>query len=170
KAVLPRRNDRLGRFRRRQGARFIQKPSAQFNLSRRRRPLEDKPVKVLNPLFGLPERSHFGSRGQRSGALGSWTLHNDKAETKIESLEVNKGDTIDFVVDFNANLNSDDFKWAPVIKSKEQPTGASSGEYAGEWNGKKDFSGPPEPPPKPLSPWEKYAQVLLLSNEFMFVD
>ena len=115
-----------------------------------------------------------GIRGRivssRAGSLGSWTLHNDKAETKIESLGVKKDDTIDFVVDFNANLNSDDFKWAPVIKSKEQPTGASSGEYAGEWNGKKDFSGPPEPPPKPLSPWEKYAQVLLLSNEFMFVD
>ena len=115
-----------------------------------------------------------GIRGRivssRAGSLGSWTLHNDKAETKIESLEVKRGDTIDFVVDFNANLNNDDFKWVPVIKSKEQPTGASSGEYAGEWNAKKDFSGPPEPPPKPLSAWEKYAQVLLLSNEFMFVD
>ena len=115
-----------------------------------------------------------GIRGRivssHTGSLGSWTLHNDKAETKIEALEVKMGDTIDFVVDFNANLNSDDFKWAPVIKSKEQPTGTSSGEYAGEWNGKKDFSGPPEPPPKPLSAWEKYAQVLLLSNEFMFVD
>jgi len=115
-----------------------------------------------------------GIRGRivssRAGSLGSWTLHNDKAETKIESLEVKKGDTIDFVVDFNANLNSDDFKWVPVIRLKEQPVGGSSAEYAGEWNGKKDFSGPPEPPPEPLSAWEKYAQVLLLSNEFMFVD
>ena len=85
-------------------------------------------------------------------------------------MEVKRGDTIDFVVDFNGNLNSDDFKWSPVIKSKDQPAGASSGEYAAEWNAKKDFSGPPEEPPRPLSPWEKYAQVLLLSNEFMFVD
>ena len=115
-----------------------------------------------------------GIRGRiissRAGSLGSWTLHNDKAETKIESLEVKDGDAIDFVVDFNANLNSDDFKWSPVIKSKDQPAGASSGEYAAEWSAKKDFGGPPEQPPKPLSPWEKYAQVLLLSNEFMFVD
>ena len=115
-----------------------------------------------------------GIRGRiissRTGPLGSWTLHNDKAETKVESVEIASGDTIDFVVDFNANLNSDDFKWSPVIKSKDQPAGASSGDYAAEWNAKKDFSGPPEQPPKPLSPWEKYAQVLLLSNEFMFVD
>jgi hypothetical protein len=115
-----------------------------------------------------------GIRGRiisdRAGQLGSWTLHNDKAETKLESLEIRNGDTIDFVVDFNANLNSDDFKWSPVIKLKDQPAGAASGEYAGEWNAKKDFGGPPEQPPRPLSAWEKYAQVLLLSNEFMFVD
>ena len=115
-----------------------------------------------------------GIRGRiissRAGPLGSWTLHNDKAETTAESAEIEKGDTIDFVVDFNANLNSDDFKWSPVIKSKDQPDGASAGEYASEWNAKKDFNGPPEQPPRPLSPWERYTQVLLLSNEFLFVD
>jgi hypothetical protein len=115
-----------------------------------------------------------GIRGRiissRAGSLGNWTLHNDKAETKVESLEVKSGDTIDFVVDFNANLNSDDFKWSPVMKLINQPAGAAPGEYVAEWNSKKDFSGPPEQPPRPLSPWEKYAQVLLLSNEFMFVD
>src|SRR2546430_652840 len=83
KAVLPRRNDRLERFRRRRGVRFGQKPSAQFNLSRRRRPLENKPVKVLNPLFGLLERSHLGSRGQRSGAL-------DHERTRSEERRVGK--------------------------------------------------------------------------------
>jgi hypothetical protein len=39
-----------------------------------------------------------------------------------------------------------------------------------EWNAKKDFSGPPVPPPRALNGWEKYAQVLLLANEFLFVD
>jgi mono/diheme cytochrome c family protein len=29
---------------------------------------------------------------------------------------------------------------------------------------------PPKPPEKPLEPWEMYAQVLLLTNEFIFVD
>ena len=41
--------------------------------------MEDKPVKVLNPLFGLPERSHLGSRGQRSGALDhERTIHEEQ--------------------------------------------------------------------------------------------
>ena len=115
-----------------------------------------------------------GIRGRivssRSGQLGSWTLQNDKAETKIDSLEVEPGETIDFLVDFNANLNHDHFKWSPVIKSKDGPGGGGSGDDATEWSANKDFSGPPEPPLPSLSPWEKFAQVLLLSNEFLFVD
>ncbi|HKS36360.1 MAG TPA: DUF1553 domain-containing protein, partial [Verrucomicrobiae bacterium] len=106
----------------------------------------------------------------RSGVVGAWELHNNKAETKAEALEVRQGDTIDFVVDYRANLNSDDFKWTPVIKLAEAGPGARPADYGKEWHAKKDFGGPPEPPPVPLDAWEKYAQVLLLSNEFMFVD
>jgi hypothetical protein len=107
----------------------------------------------------------------RGGQLGNWTLHNDKAETKFASVEVNRGDQIDFVVDLRDNLNNDDFTWAPVIKlANPQTTALSAGDAAAEWNAKKDFGGPPDPPPRPLNAWEKYAQVLLLSNEFMFVD
>jgi uncharacterized protein DUF1553 len=105
----------------------------------------------------------------RAGLLGNWTLHNQKEEVKIESVPVKKDDTIDFVVDFRANLNNDDFKWAPVIKLSSGKDVAGS-DYTTEWNAKKDFSGPPVPPPRPLNAWEKYAHVLLLANEFMFVD
>jgi hypothetical protein len=85
---------------------------------------------------------------------------------------VKKDDNIDFVVDFRANLNSDDFKWSPVLKlARDSALPADPGaDYTNEWNARRDFSGPPAVPPKPLGPWEKYAQVLLLSNEFMFVD
>jgi Protein of unknown function (DUF1553) len=106
----------------------------------------------------------------RAGQLGSWTLHNKKEETKIESIELKKGDTVDFVVDYNADLNNDDFVWVPLLKITEPSTVNSGGDYATEWDGKKEFSGPPEPPAQPLDAWEKYAQVLLLSNEFIFVD
>ncbi|MBI3417511.1 MAG: PSD1 domain-containing protein [Verrucomicrobia bacterium] len=106
----------------------------------------------------------------RAGQLGSWTLHNQKQETKFEAIEMKTGDTLDFVVDFNANLNNDDFTWTPTIKLKSGTAAASSSNYPTEWNAKKEFTGPPEPPPAPLNAWEKLAQVLLLSNEFMFVD
>ena len=93
-----------------------------------------------------------------------------KKNTKIEPIELKKGDTIDFVVDYNANLNNDDFVWVPTLKITEPSTANSGGDYVTEWNGRKEFSGPPEPPAQPLDAWEKYAQVLLLSNEFIFVD
>jgi hypothetical protein len=98
----------------------------------------------------------------RKGSLGDWTVHNNKAEIKLEKVEVKQGDMLDFVVDYRANLNSDDFKWTPVIKATESEPS--------EWSAKKDFAGPAPPPPVPLDAWEQYAQVLLLSNEFVFVD
>jgi hypothetical protein len=53
------------------------------------------------------------------------TLHNSTAEMAIPSLDVKQGDTIDFIVDFRENLNSDMFKWAPEIS--EVATAGSSG-------------------------------------------
>jgi len=103
----------------------------------------------------------------RDGVLGSWTLHNAQTNASLASVTLQKGDTLDFVVDIRANLNSDDFKWSPVITRlgpKEPPSETAV------WNAKEEFGGPQPAAMKPLSPWEKLAQVLLLSNEFAFVD
>ena len=75
--------------------------------------------------------------------------------------ELKKGDTVDFVVDCRTNPTHDSFLWAPFIK-------AQAG--GGEWNAQTQFGGPGATIAKGLSAWEKYAQVLLLSNEFSFVD
>src|SRR5262249_34100792 len=42
----------------------------------------------------------------RAGVLGTWTLHNSRTNAAVQSIEVKKGDTLDFMVDFHANLNS----------------------------------------------------------------
>jgi hypothetical protein len=54
-------------------------------------------------------------------------------------------------------------------------SGSSLPEATTEWSAQAGFAGPAKPAEKPvekpgLSPWEKLAQVLLLSNELMFVD
>jgi hypothetical protein len=103
----------------------------------------------------------------RHGLLGSWALHNEKAETSIARTEIRRGDTLDFVVDYRENLNSDMFKWAPLVGLLDGEEGGPGGM---KWSAKSEFSGPLVPPPPPLSAWEKYAQVLLLSNEFLFID
>ena len=38
------------------------------------------------------------------------------------------------------------------------------------WEAKGHFGGPADTAQKPLTAWEEYAQVLLLSNELTFVD
>jgi len=39
----------------------------------------------------------------------------------------------------------------------------------GQWTGAGDFSGPITPV-KPLSAWDVYAQALMLTNDFLYID
>ncbi len=52
----------------------------------------------------------------RRGVLKSATVHNTQVELGIDPVEVEAGDTIDFVVDFREGLNSDQYLWAPKIR------------------------------------------------------
>jgi predicted RNA methylase len=107
----------------------------------------------------------------REGQLAMWALHNQKAEAAIDAVAVKKGDTLDFVVDCRTGLNHNHFVWSPVIKSVDKRAPKPAGDsVAAEWNAQRDFAGPPAPAVKPLAAWERYVQVLLESNEFMFVD
>jgi hypothetical protein len=117
-----------------------------------------------------------GVRGRlitsRDGTLGTWVVHNRQAETKISPIALKKGDTIDFVVDCGAagNYGFDQFSWAVDVNKVPTP-GAVAGEDNGTaWSSAAEFAGPAAKPALPLNAWEKYAQVLLESNEFMFVD
>jgi mono/diheme cytochrome c family protein len=94
-----------------------------------------------------------------NGVVASWSVHNSSAMTNIEGLDVKAGDTVDFVVDLKGTIDYDEFTWAPVIRSMNN-----------EWHTEKDFAAAPKAPADKLNPWERYVQVLLLSNEFMFVD
>jgi hypothetical protein len=101
-----------------------------------------------------------GVRGRivssRLGELASWSVNGSSAETKLNGIAVEKGDTIDFIVDARRDPENDAFGWAPVIKSGEQT-----------WSAVNDFAGPKA---QPLNVWARYAQVLLETNEFAFVD
>ena len=94
----------------------------------------------------------------RDGELASWTVNGSSAETKLSGIGVAKGVTLDFVVDGRADSENDGFRWAPTIKLIESQSA---------WSAKEDFRGPA---PRPLTVWERYARVLLQTNEFAFVD
>lgn len=102
----------------------------------------------------------------RGGVLKSEVVHNSKVDFAFEDISVEVRDTLDFVVNFNADLNSDQFAWTPEI-SLVGESAAVTGELPTHWNAEKDFAGKT---PNYLNPWEQLAQVLLVSNEITFVD
>ena len=79
--------------------------------------------------------------------------------TGIERIELKANDTLDFIVESNGNISNDTFSWPVVLRSAD---GAA-------YDSKRQFAGPVKTP-EPLTGWEKYAQVLLQTNEFLFVD
>lgn len=103
----------------------------------------------------------------RTGLLGSWDVHNGSAEAAVAEVTVKRGDTIDFVIECRATNSFDSFQWGPALSVKNAvPNLAQS-----SWDAAADFSGPARPDAvKPLSAWEAYAQALIMTNEFHFID
>jgi mono/diheme cytochrome c family protein len=103
-----------------------------------------------------------------AGELAKWTTTGKAVATPVARVAVKRGDTIDFLVT-SLTDTSEAFAWAPVINLADvNPNEKPSAMH--EWNAQAQFSGPPEPGLKGLEPLEKYAQVLLLTNELVFVN
>lgn len=96
-------------------------------------------------------------RGEQK--VGQWEVHHGESVTNIDGVQVQAGDTIDFVVDCLGDTNSDSFEWkVRIVSSDEQQVRSSS---------ERGFSGEQ---PVPLTAWEQAVQALLLTNEFCFID
>lgn len=98
----------------------------------------------------------------RTGVAGSWIGQNSESQTPVENLKVEAGDIIDFCTDCRTNPNHDSFLWDFQLKLSDGAPGERTA-----WSSQSDFQGPASPL---LTPWERYAQVLLMTNEFVFVD
>ena len=146
-------------------------PGRKFAAIRRWRSPLDGVVTITGTLKHESDHGD-GVRGRiissRAGIAGEWIVQHGQQSASVETLQVMRGDAIDFVTDCRGNEDSDSFLWAPVIKLTS--TGAEShAPSVHEWNARDDFAGPKERT-KPLDPIEKYAQVLLISDELFFVD
>jgi len=121
-----------------------------------------------------------GHRGRivssRGGQLGHWLVHGTEEAIEISGVEVRRGDTIDFVVEGRGRDQNGGFNWAPVIRmeggketsapKKDAPKGPRV-----VWEAAKDFKGKPtQNVADQAGVWERYAQVLLEANEFLFLD
>ncbi len=118
-------------------------------------------VSVTGTLIHEPEAGD-GIRGfivsSRHGILHQAVVHHSRSNFTLTDIALEAGDTLDFIVDIGGNLGHDQFLWSPIVTAGEQV-----------WDARKQFNGTP-PAPRLLTPWEQYAQVLLLSNEFAFID
>lgn len=128
----------------------------------------DGEVEVLGELAHKADAGD-GVRGRlissAAGEVAAWQARHGTTETKVAHLTLKKGETIDFVVDCVGDQNHDSFEWAPVIRLVSNAGDSTSGMHV--WNARNDFGGPAAPE---LTPWEQLAQILLISNEFLFVD
>jgi hypothetical protein len=116
------------------------------------------------PSVGDGIRAFIGSSSK--GQLRAATVHASEAMMNVEELPMKAGDTLDFVVDIGGRLNSNQFLWAPSIRLAG--SAGSGGDLGARlWNAQADFT---KSPVRTLDPWEQFVQVMMLANEFLFVD
>jgi hypothetical protein len=104
----------------------------------------------------------------RLGQLGSWLAHGTEEPTDLSDIAVEPGETIDFVVDARGREMHGSFTWSPVLRM-----GANADDKSEKtvWDAAKEFpTKAPAAVPLTFDVWERYAQVLLESNEFLFLD
>jgi hypothetical protein len=104
------------------------------------------------------------------GELASYTVFKKQADTNLSGISVKKGDTIDFVIDRRATIDHDAFGWPVGVKLTGVQAAAGGEPAVTDFNAVTQFAAPPGKPPEGLNAWEKYAQALLQTNEFAFVD
>ncbi len=99
------------------------------------------------------------------GERAQWVATNQSVETFFPAITLRRGESLDFIVTSRASVNHDSFQWAPKLAAVEKG-------FSSIWDIARDFPKTPtgRPVETSLTPWEQLAQVLLLSNEFQFVD
>ena len=123
----------------------------------------------IEGVLNHPSEVGDGVRGQivtrRGGELGAWGARHGRQVTRVEDVEIQLGETVDFVVGPGENENSDSFEWTVEITRLDAALPGQST----VWNSSRDFGGP-QLTEVPLNSWQELAQVLLSSNEFVFID
>ncbi len=96
-----------------------------------------------------PSENGDGVRGRvvssRAGLAGEWIAQHSTVETPINALDVEVGDTVDFITDCREHETSDSFGWS-VTLTLSQDDGSDR-----EWSSESGFHGPSPPEPPPLA-------------------
>ncbi len=118
------------------------------------------------PAAGDGVRAFIVGSPQAPAVHATAHVHQQAVELNVDSIEVTAGETIDFLVDIGDTLNSDQFLWSIQIVGVPLNAEDPQGGREISWDAAADFIGSHSPQ---LTPWEQLAQVLLCTNEFLFV-
>ncbi len=115
----------------------------------------------LSGTVSLPSKESSGVTAfivhNRYGLLGTWPVPPaGRVDAALPQIELQTGDTLDFILDCQGSPNSDSFTWSPIIRDLATNTTLADAAH--------DFGGPG------TSPLAAYAQVLLCANEFLYLD
>ncbi|WP_425397778.1 PSD1 and planctomycete cytochrome C domain-containing protein [Aeoliella sp.] len=119
---------------------------------------------VIEGRLHRPEQKGDGVDGlvvsSRQGIVGQWTIEHGQRATPVRLERVEPGEHIDFVVACRGNDAYDSYQWRATV-TLETPGDRQT------WSTEQGFHGPQA---EPLDLWSQLAQVLLMSNEFLYVD
>ena len=93
----------------------------------------------------------------------SWKAHNKTVSTNSDAIEVKSGDIIELAVEPNKNHGFDTYNWKSKIL-------LNTGVEIKEMDMNALFSGKQGRNSKAYGVWDALAQVMLMSNEFLYVD
>lgn len=97
----------------------------------------------------------------QQGQLAKWNLKSMAQPANLK-ISVEPGETIDFIVSPNSAVALASFQWAPNLTMGDKT-----------WNTARDFTAAARqagPEGKPLTTWERFAQVLLFGNEMIYLN
>jgi hypothetical protein len=95
----------------------------------------------------------------RSGTAGKWDTVQSTIETNLATLDVRRGEILDFVIEAGKGTAGGEFKWA--VKIRRLDGGIE------EWDSVRDFR---EPSAGLLNAWDRYVQTLFATAEFFMID
>lgn len=96
---------------------------------------------------------------------GSWSISEKPQKIELQRIALDLGASLELQISGDDTSQDASFKSRLVIRSQDSPN-LSDRRY---WDSKDDFSGPRKAQ-APLTPFARLAQVLLMSNELVFVD
>lgn len=99
---------------------------------------------TLRGMLEHPSENGDGVRGRivssRVGLLGEWMVAHGKIDTPVATVDVQPGDTLDWIVDCREHVTSDSFGWSVEVQELD-----AAGQGGRTWKSATEFAGPSAP-------------------------